>query len=116
MEMLLTNLKHLETKQDINSVLEQYENVMICCGRMGPMCIPVYGAMMDLEKEYPDVAFRDMEFDIPDAEFIRSLQECRNFMGLPFTVYFKRGKVVAATSSIQTKAQIKGILDREFSK
>jgi thioredoxin 1 len=36
-------------------------------------------------------------------------------MGLPFTVYYKNGKVVAATSSIQSKEQIQEILDREFS-
>jgi thioredoxin 1 len=112
--MLYTDLKHLETAQDIKEVLK-HENVMICCGRMGPMCIPVYKAMMELEKDYDHVSFRDMEFDIPDAEFIRSLPECSNFMGLPFTVYFKNAKVAAATTSIQTKEQIKEILDREFS-
>lgn len=114
--MLYTNLKHLETKKDIKDTLENNENVMICCGRMGPMCVPVYGAMMELEKEYKHVAFRDMEFDIPDADFIRSLPECSHFMGLPFTVYFKNGKVVDATTSIQTKDQIEEILNREFSK
>ncbi len=114
--MLFTDLKHLGTKQDIENVLKENENVMICCGRMGPMCIPVYGAMQELEKEYVHVAFRDMEFDIPDAHFIRSLPECSTFMGLPFTVYFKNEKVVAATSSIQNKAQMEEILKREFSK
>jgi thioredoxin 1 len=37
-------------------------------------------------------------------------------MGLPFTIYFKNGKVMAATSSIQTKEQITEILDKEFGK
>jgi len=37
-------------------------------------------------------------------------------MGLPFTVYFKNGKVVAATTSIQSKDQMMEILDREFGK
>ena len=27
------------------------ENVMVCCGRMGPMCIPVYGIMEELEED-----------------------------------------------------------------
>ena len=114
--MLHTNLKHLQTRKDIDDVLKQNENVMICCGRMGPMCLPVYGAMMEMENDYPHVAFRDMEFDIPDADFIRSLPEVSHFMGLPFTVYFKEGKVVAATSSIQTKDQVEEILKREFGK
>ena len=114
--MLHTNLKHLETEQDIKGTLENNENVMICCGRMGPMCIPIYGIMMEMEKEYPHVAFRDMEFDIPGANYIRSLPECMNFMGLPFTVYFKNGKVASATTSIQTRTQVVEILDREFGK
>ena len=114
--MLDTNLKHLETEVDIKEVLTQNENVMICCGRMGPMCIPVYCIMEELEREYKHVAFRDQDFDIPAANFIRSLPECASFMGLPFTVYFKNGKVVAATTSIQSKAQIKKILDEKFGK
>ena len=40
--MLDTNLKHIETEQDLKEVLENYEKVVVCCGRMGPMCIPVY--------------------------------------------------------------------------
>jgi thioredoxin 1 len=36
-------------------------------------------------------------------------------MGIPFTIYYKNGKVVKATSSIQTKDQVKSILNKEFS-
>jgi len=114
--MLDTNLKHLETEQEVKEVLENNENVMICCGRMGPMCIPVYRDMEELEREYSHVAFRDQDFDIPVADFIRSLPECASFMGLPFTVYFKNGKVVTATTSIQRRAQVTEILDKEFGK
>lgn len=112
--MLNTNLTHLTTQDDIDAALKDNENVMICCGRMGPMCIPVYKAMEELEKEYSHVAFRDLLFDNPAAQFVRNLPECSGFMGLPFTVYFKNGKVAVATTSIQTKEQIKEILDREF--
>ena len=63
--MLDTNLKHLETEEDIKNILSENENVMICCGRMGPMCIPVYKIMEQIEEEYRHVAFRDMEFDVP---------------------------------------------------
>ncbi len=79
------------------------ENVMICCGRMGPMCIPVYAAMTELKEQYPNVKFADMEFDIPDAEVIRNAPECNGFMGLPFVMYYKNGEVVKATSSIQSQ-------------
>ena len=114
--MLNTNIKHIETEQEVKEVLESNENVMICCGRMGPMCVPVFGVMEDLEQIYPHVTFRDQDFDIPAADFIRNVPECASFMGLPFTVYFKNGEVVAATSSIQNKDQVMAILDREFGK
>jgi thioredoxin 1 len=35
-------------------------------------------------------------------------------MGIPFTIYYKNGKVVQATSSIQTKDKITSILEKEF--
>jgi len=114
--MLNTNLKHLETEQEVKEVAGNNENVMVCCGRMGPMCVPVFSVMEDLERTYPHVTFRDQDFDIPAADFIRNLPECALFMGLPFTVYFKNGKVVAATSSIQNKDQVMEILDKEFGK
>ena len=114
--MLMTNLKHLENQDEIKEVLEKNENVMICCGRMGPMCIPVYLDMETLQSQYAHVAFRDMDFDISVAAFIKSLPECASFMGLPFTVYFKNGKVVTATTSIQNREEIVQILDREFGK
>ena len=109
-----TNLKHIETAADHNKVLEENENVMVCCGRMGPMCIPVYGVMEKLESVYPQVAFYDMAFDTPEAKVIRDLPECRSFMGIPFTIYYKKGKVVKATSSIQSMEQVKTILDANF--
>ncbi len=112
--MLQTNLKHVESEGQYNETLQNNENVMICCGRMGPMCVPVYDAMEDLEKEYTNIKFYDMDFDIPDAHVIRNLPECRGFMGLPFTVYYKNGKVVTATTSIQNYEQIKEILEREY--
>ena len=62
----------------------------------------VYGIMEVLREKYPDVGFYDFEFDNPEAEIIRSLPEAKNFRGLPFTIYYQKDKVVAATSSIQT--------------
>jgi len=114
--MLNTNLKHLETEQEVKETVENNENVIVCCGRMGPMCVPVYSVMEELEQTYPHVTFRDQDFDIPAADLIRNLPNCASFMGLPFTVYFKNGKVVAATSSIQNKDQVMEILDMEFGK
>lgn len=109
---LPTNLKHVETADELKKLIGDAKNVMVCCGRMGPMCVPVYGVMEELEKsgEYDGVAFRDMAFDSPESDYIRALPECQSFRGLPFTVYFKDGKVAKATSSIQSKDQVTSIL------
>jgi len=112
--MLQTNLKHILSAKDHAETLKENDNVMVCCGRMGPMCIPVYAVMQELQAKYPHVAFRDMEFDSPDAAVIRNLPECREFRGLPFTVYYRNGKVVRATSSIQDRGEVTAILDAEF--
>ncbi len=114
--MLQTNLKHIESAEEHKKFIEENENVMICCGRMGPMCVPVYGIMEDLEDEYTHVKFADMEFDNPDAYVIRNAPECAGFMGLPFTVYYKNGKIVKGTSSIQSMEEVRAILDEYFSK
>ena len=113
---LPTNLKHVETENDLTSLIGEKKNVMVCCGRMGPMCVPVYGVMEELQSSgnYDHVEFRDMAFDSPEADYIRRLPETANFRGLPFTVYFKDGKVAKATSSIQDKNQVTGILDEVF--
>ena len=113
--MLYTSLKHIESIADYNKAISENENVMIVCGRMGPMCIPVYGIAEELEPEYKHVKFYDMEFDNPISDVIRILPEVRGFMGIPFTIYYKNGRVVKATSSIQTNDQVKTILNKEFS-
>jgi thioredoxin 1 len=57
-----------------------------------------------------------MLFDNPEAYVIRNLPECQGFAGLPFTIYYKNGKVAKATTSIQNMEQITEILNSEFSK
>jgi thioredoxin 1 len=112
--MLYTNLKHIESAAEHAKAISENENVMVICGRMGPMCIPVYGIAEELEEEYKNVKFYDLEFDNPESYVIRNLPEVRGFMGIPFTIYYKNGKVVKATSSIQTKQQVKTILNEYF--
>ena len=112
--ILQTNLKHIADAEEHSEVINNNENVMVCCGRMGPMCLPVYDIMEDLQEEYPNVEFRDMLFDNPHAAVIRNIPEARSFMGLPFTIYYKNGKVVEATSSIQNREQITEILSKEL--
>ena len=112
--MLYTNLKHIETAEEHSKIISENENVMVICGRMGPMCIPVYRIAYELEEEYAHVKFYDMEFDNPESYVIRNLPEVRGFMGIPFTIYYKNGKVAKATSSIQSKEQITAILNENF--
>ena len=112
--MLYTNLKHIEKADHHNEIISKNENVMVCCGRMGPMCIPVYSVMEELEDDYQNVKFFDMEFDNPESHVIRNLPEVRGFMGIPFVIYYKNGKVVKATSSIQNKVQIISNLNMLF--
>ena len=114
MKMLHTNLQEIETAAELEKIIAENENVMVCCGRMGPMCIPVYDVMEELEEERTNVKFAVMAFDSPEAHIIRNAPESRGFMGLPFTMYYKNSQVAKATSSIQNMAQITSILDEEF--
>ncbi|MBW8332999.1 MAG: thioredoxin family protein [Prolixibacteraceae bacterium] len=112
--MLYTNLKHIESAAEYEKIISENENVVVICGRMGPMCVPVYRIAEELESEYSHVKFFDMEFDNPESQVIRTLPEVSGFTGIPFTIYYKNGEVVKATASIQSKSQITSILDQEF--
>ena len=114
MKMLHTNLLEIETVTDLNNLLAENENVMVSCGRMGPMCIPVYDIMEELEEDRTDIKFAVMSFDSPEAYIIRNAPECMGFMGLPFNMYYKNGQVAKATSSIQNMDQITSILEEHF--
>ncbi|MGM0378055.1 MAG: thioredoxin family protein [Bacteroidota bacterium] len=114
MQMLQTGLQEIETADELQKIISENENVMVCCGRMGPMCVPVYDSMEELEEERYGVKFFTMAFDNPEAEVIRNAPETQGFMGLPFTMYYKNGKVAHATSSIQSMDQITEVLDKHF--
>jgi thioredoxin 1 len=114
MKMLQTGLHEIETADELQKIISENENVMVCCGRMGPMCIPVYDAMEELGEERDDVKFYSMAFDNSEAHAIRNAPEARGFMGLPFTMYYKNGKVTHATSSIQSMDQITNVLNIYF--
>lgn len=115
MKLLQTPVQEIETASELETIINENENVMVCCGRMGPMCIPVYDIMDELSEEYENVKFYSMAFDSPDAGVIRNAPECSGFMGLPFTMYYKNGKVAHATSSIQNRQQITSVLDEKLS-
>jgi thioredoxin 1 len=112
--MLYTNLKHIENAAEQVIIINKYREVVIICGNMGPMCILVFRVAEELETEYKDVKFYDMEFDNPESEVIRKLPDVSGFSNIPFTIWYKDGKVVNARSGIQTKAQMATIMDQEF--
>lgn len=109
-----TNLNHIESKSQLKELIDSTEKVVVVCGRMGPMCVPVYGIMEELEKKHSEIKFNDFLFDHPEASIIRDLPETRNFRGLPYTIYYRNGKVVKATSSIQSPKQVKSIINEVF--
>lgn len=112
--MLYTNLKHIESAQAYASILHENENVLIICGRMDSLCIPVYRIAEELESQYSHVKFYDMEFDNPETALMLALPEMTDLAGIPLTLYFKNGNIVKATSGLQTIAQVKAYLDHEF--
>jgi thioredoxin 1 len=114
MKMLQTAVHEIETASELEKIISENENVMVCAGRMGPMCIPVYEAMEELEEERTNIKFYSMAFDTNEAAPIRNAEMCGGFMGLPFTVYYKNGQMTQATSSIQNREQITSILDKHL--
>ena len=114
MKMLQTTVHEIETADELAKIIEENPNVMVCAGRMGPMCLPVYDVMEELEEERENIKFYSMGFDSNEATPIRNAPMCSGFMGLPFTVYYKNGEMVEATSSIQNMQQITDVLDKHF--
>lgn len=112
--MLYTNLKHIETAAELSKVISENGNVMVICGRMDTLCIPIYRIAEDLEDEYNHVKFYDMECDNPEASVFRNFPEIKDFNSSPLIVYYKNGMVANATLGIQNKDQISSILDKEF--
>ena len=112
--MLYTNLKHIESASEYNLVIHTSDNVMIICGRMDTNCVPVYRIVEELEGEYNQTGFYDMEFDNPESDVIRNLPEVSGLMSIPFSIYYRKGEIVQTTAGIQTKDQIAAILHQEF--
>ena len=111
---LQTDLHEISTKNELADVISNDEKAVVVCGRMGPMCIPVYGIMESLRNKQIDTKFYSMGFDNPGASMIRNLPEASRFRGLPFTIYYRNGEVVKATSSIQGPKEVKTIIKEVF--
>ena len=111
---MYTNLKHIESAAQHVELINGGQNSMVIWGRMDPGSIAVYRIAEELEAEYPNVTFYDLEYDNPGLNTVCNLPEFSIFTEIPYNVYYKNGKVVKATSGIQSKMQIMDILDKEF--
>lgn len=112
--MLYTNLKHIEKAADYERVINDNENVVIICGRMGTSCVSVYNIAEELENSYRHVKFFDIEFDNPESAIIRNVVYDFDLKKVPLTGYFKTGNLVEVSFGTQTKEQIIRILNREY--
>lgn len=112
--MLYTNLKHIESASDLQQVIAGSEHVVVICGRMDPASVSVYRMADELERNYPQVRFFDMEFDDPESEVLRKLPEVIELNDTPFTVYFRRGELMKAASGIWSIMQVSDTLPEDL--
>ena len=112
--MLYTNLKHIESKEQLRQVIAENENLVIICGRMGAMSIPVYRIITELEGRFPQVKFFDMEYDNPESESICQLSAEGGLRGIPIIVYYKAGQLAQITAGMQSKDQLIAIIESNF--
>ena len=112
--MLYTNLEHIETADEFVKIIKENENVVVICGRMGPLCVPVYRVVEDLSREFTGAKFYDMEYDNPEFYFFHALPEVQDLDEIPFTILYRNGEAVKSVAGMQTKIQLKEILAEEF--
>jgi thioredoxin 1 len=70
MKMLQTGVEEITSASELEKIINENENVMVCCGRMGPMCIPVYDVMEELQDEKVNIKFYTMGFDNPQGAVV----------------------------------------------
>lgn len=112
--MLYTNLKHIETEQVHQKMINEHNKVIIICGRMGTYSIPVYRIAEQLQVLYPGVKFFDMEYDNPESAFMCELAGASAPFQLPFMFYYKNGQMIHHTAGNQSSEQIISLIDSLF--
>jgi len=91
--MLYTNLKHIESIKQLNDVIGNNNNVVMCYGRMNSDCIPVFNALEQLESELSDVQIYDIEYDNPEFEDFKQSTHSLTMTELPYLIFFQNGEV-----------------------
>jgi thioredoxin 1 len=112
--MLYTNLKHIENAAEFNQTIGSYAHIVIVCGRMEPMCVPVYRVAEELDGEYKNVQFFDLEYDNPEFVDIINLPIIKSFNALPILLFYKNGNVIHVDSGNQTKSYFKTMLNEKI--
>lgn len=110
--MLYTNLNHIETSAEFQQIIAGSSQVVIVCGRMGEFSIPVYRVLEDLQKEYPEVKFFDMEFDNPESRVVCELFAEIPEAKVPFLLFYENGELTFRTWGTKTKGQIEEIINK----
>lgn len=110
--MLYTNLKHIETAAEFKRTIAESSQVVIVCGRMGEFSIPVYRVLEDLQEEYPEVKFFDMEFDNPESHVVCELFAEIPEAKVPFLLFYENGELAFRTWGTKTKEQIEEIINK----
>lgn len=108
--MLYTNLNHIETSAEFQQIIAESSQVVIVCGRMGEFSIPVYRVLEDLQEEYPEVKFFDMEFDNPESSIVCELFADESEAKVPFLLFYENGELTFRTWGTKTKGQIEEML------
>ena len=112
--MLYTNLNHIELSGQLQKVIENNENVVLCYGKMNYDCVPVFNALELLENEFSFIKMYDVEYDNPEFnDFKQSLQNL-NLSQLPYVLLFKKGKVHNAFSGTKNENQLREIFNAVY--
>ncbi|MGF7138415.1 thioredoxin [Roseimarinus sediminis] len=112
--MLYTNLKHIETEQVHQDIINEHSKVIIICGRMGTYSIPVYRIAEQLQVFYPEVKFFDMEYDNPESAFLCELAGAGAPLQLPLIFYYQNGLMIHHTAGNQSSEQITSLIESLF--
>lgn len=110
--MLYTNLNHIETSAEFQQIIAESSQVVIVCGRMGEFSIPVYRVLEDLQEEYSEVKFFDMEYDNPESHVICNLFIDSPEAKVPFLLFYENGELAFRTWGTKTKEQIEEIINK----
>jgi len=112
--MLYTNLNHIESTSQLNSIIENNDNVVMCYGRMNHDCVAVFNALEMLENELPDVQIYDIEYDNPEFEDFKQSTRSLTMAELPYLILFKNGVVQEVNTGKKDENQLRTLIQKTY--